>query len=86
MVRAAGIPAYAMYVSDRSEDVFLKTHLSLDQLDAYVAIVQLDGKDVFLDPGTKFCPYGIMDWKYTGTQGLKQLPGGGTEIARDPAA
>ncbi len=84
MVRAAGIPAYAMYVSDRSEDVFLKTHLGLDQLNAYVAIVQLDGKDVFLDPGTKFCPYGIMDWKYTGTQGLRQLPGGGAELARTP--
>jgi hypothetical protein len=84
LVRAAGIPAYAMYVSDRSEDVFLKTHLSLDQLDAYVAIVQLDGRDVFLDPGTKFCPYGIMDWKYTGTQGIKQLPGGGTELAQTP--
>ena len=84
MVRAAGIPAYAMYIADRSEDVFLKTHLSLDQLDAYVAVVQLDGKDVFLDPGTKFCPYGIMDWKYTGTQGLKQLPGGATEIAQTP--
>ena len=85
MVRAAGIPAYAMFVSDRSEDVFLKTHLSLDQLDAMVAIVQIDGKDVFLDPGTKFCPYGILDWKYTGTQGLKQLPGGGTELAKTPA-
>ena len=84
MVRAAGTPAYTMYVSDRSEDVFSKMHLSLDQLDSYVAIVQLDGKDVFLDPGTKFCPYGIMDWKYTGTQGLRQLPGGGTELAQTP--
>ena len=84
MVRAAGTPAYAMYVSDRSEDVFLKTHLSLDQLDTLVAIVQIDGKDVFLDPGTKFCPYGIMDWKYTGTQGIKQLPGGGTELTQTP--
>ena len=84
MVRAAGIPAYAMYVSDRSEDVFEKTYLSFDQLDAFVAIVQLDGKDVFLDPGTKFCPYGILDWKYTGTQGIKQLPGGGTVIAQTP--
>jgi transglutaminase-like putative cysteine protease len=84
MVRAAGTPAYAMYVSDRSEDVFLKTHLSLDQLDTLVAIVQIDGKDVFLDPGTKFCPYGIIDWKYTGTQGIKQLPGGGTELAQTP--
>ncbi len=86
MVRAAGIPAYTMFVSDRSEDVFLKTRLSFDQLAALVAIVQLDGKDVFLDPGTKFCPYGILNWKYTGTQGIKQVPGGGgTEIALTPA-
>ncbi len=84
MVRAAGIPAYVMYVSDRSEDVFEKTYLSRDQLDAFIAIVPIDGKDVFLDPGTKFCPYGIMDWKYTGTQGIRQLPGGGTEIAQTP--
>jgi hypothetical protein len=73
-----------MYVSDRSEDVFQKTYLSVDQLDALVAIVQIAGKDVFLDPGTKFCPYGITDWKYTGTQGIRQLPGGGTEIAATP--
>jgi len=84
MVRAAGVPAYAMYVSDRSEDVFEKTYLSFDQLNAFVAIVQIDGKDVFLDPGTKFCPYGLVDWKYTGTRGIKQLPGGGTEIAETP--
>jgi len=84
MVRAADIPAYVMYVSDRSEDVFQKTYLSVDQLDALVAIVQIAGKDVFLDPGTKFCPYGITDWKYTGTQGIRQLPGGGTEIAATP--
>jgi hypothetical protein len=25
-----------------------------------------------------------MDWKYTGTQGIKQLPGGGTVIAQTP--
>jgi len=84
MVRATGIPAYVMYVCDRSEDAFDWTYFSLDQFDAFVAIVPLDGKDVFLDPGTKFCPYGLVYWKYTGTKGIRQLPGGGTEIAPTP--
>jgi hypothetical protein len=38
--------------------------------------VQLNGKDVYLDPGTKYCPYGILDWRYTGVQGLRQSPKG----------
>src|SRR5207248_4979086 len=68
MVRAAGIPASMIWVPDRDRDVFIKEHLSTRQLKSEIAIVQLDGKDVFLDPGTKFCPYGILDWRYTGVQ------------------
>jgi hypothetical protein len=84
MARAAGIPAYAMWVSDRTEDVFQKTYLSFDQFDAFIAIVEINGKEVFLDPGTKFCPYGLVDWKYTGTKGIRQMAGGRTEIAPTP--
>jgi len=76
MVRAAGIPASLIWVPDRERDIFLKQYLSTSQFDAEIAIVQIDGKDVFLDPGTKFCPYGILDWRYTGVQGLRQSPKG----------
>jgi transglutaminase superfamily protein/uncharacterized protein DUF3857 len=72
MVRAAGIPASLIWVADRGEDAFIKQFLSTRQLQAEIAIVQLNGKDVFLDPGTKFAPYGIMDWRYSGVQGLRQ--------------
>lgn len=84
MARAAGVPAWVMYVSDRSEDVFVPSYLSMDQLDGLVAFVQLNGKEVFFDPGTKFCPFGLVDWKYTGTRGLKQLGNGATEISQTP--
>jgi len=72
MVRAAGVPASMIWVADRSHDVFIKQYLSTRQLDAEIAIVQLNGKEAFLDPGTKFCPYGIVDWRYTGVGGLRQ--------------
>jgi hypothetical protein len=76
LVRTAGIPASLIWVPDRSRDLFLKQYLSTRQMDAEIAIVQLDGKDVFLDPGSKFCPYGIIDWKYSGLSGLRQSPKG----------
>jgi hypothetical protein len=76
MVRAAGIPASMIWVPDRGREFFIKNYLSTRQFDAEIAIVQLDGKDVFLDPGTKFCPYGILDWHYSGVDGLRQSSNG----------
>jgi hypothetical protein len=83
MVRAAGIQAYPMIVTSRENDFFQTEYLSTDQLDSMIAIVNLDGKDVFLDPGSKFCPYGIMHWQYTGSAGMREIEGG-TTIAQTP--
>jgi Domain of Unknown Function with PDB structure (DUF3857)/Transglutaminase-like superfamily len=80
MVHAAGFPAWLMRVPDRSETFFQPALLSTDQFDAEIAIVQLNGKEVFLDPGTKFCPYGLLNWRYAGVEGLRQSPTRGTEI------
>ena len=84
MVRAAGIPAWAMLVTDRSDTLFEPNYLSMDQLDAEIAIVRINDKDVFLDPGTRFCPYGVLNWKYSATRGIRQTPNGGTEITNTP--
>src|SRR5262249_34270221 len=51
-----------------------------------IAIVKLDGKDVFLDPGTKFCPYGITDWRFSAIKGLRQMEEKGTEIIETPVS
>lgn len=83
MVRAAGIPASLIWVPDRSEEVFIKQYMSTRQFDAEVAIVQLDSKEVYLDPGTKFCPYGILDWRYSGVEGLRE-GGKGAQVAQTP--
>jgi len=81
MVRAAGIPAWMIRVPDRGEYVYRAQFLDTRQFDAELAIVQLDGKDVYLDPGTQFCPYGMLPWHYSGVEGQRQSPGKGTEIS-----
>ncbi|HVN17199.1 MAG TPA: DUF3857 domain-containing protein [Dongiaceae bacterium] len=83
MVRAAGIPASMLWVTDRSQQAFLKEFLSTDQLDAEIAVVQFDGKDLFLDPGTKLCPYGMIDWRYSAAMGLRQNTSG-VEFGQTP--
>jgi hypothetical protein len=82
MVKAAGIPASMMWVPSRNQNFFEPEFLSSAQLESEIAIVQLNGKDVFLDPGTKFCPFGMIDWRYSQVRGIRQSAGGkGTEIA-----
>jgi len=86
MLRAAGIPATMMWVPDRGRATFDLGFMSTDQLDAEIAIVQLGGQDVFLDPGTKFCPYGVLNWHYAGGRGLRERGNGSAELADSPAS
>jgi len=83
MVRAAGIQAYPMWVTNRSRGIFEKNYMSTDQLDSYVAVITIDGKEVFVDPGTKYCPYGLLYWPHSDTEGLRETSGG-IGIGRTP--
>jgi hypothetical protein len=76
MARAAGFKAYAAAVTNRDRSLFTNTYLTLSQLDDVIAIVSVDGKDEFFDPGTRFCPYGHLAWKHTLTQGIRQTDSG----------
>jgi hypothetical protein len=40
-------------------------------------LVKLQGKDVFLDPGSKFAPFGLLPWFETQVQGLRLDKDGG---------
>jgi hypothetical protein len=69
--RAAGLKVWPMKVVDRSRAFFDNTYLSSGQLDDFIAIVELGGKDVYLDPGQKMCPFGILHWKHTVATGFR---------------
>jgi hypothetical protein len=71
LARAAGLKAWPMQVVDRSRAIFDPNYLDVGQLDDYIAIVELGGKDVFLDPGQKMCPFGLMHWKHYMASGFR---------------
>ena len=83
MARAAGLRAWPMKVVNRNRAIFDSGYLSTTQLDDYIAIVVLDGKDVYLDPGQKMCPYGSLHWKHTLAGGFR-LSETGAAFARTP--
>ncbi|ADV82222.1 DUF3857 domain-containing protein [Terriglobus saanensis] len=76
MVRSAGMKAYVMMVTNRERRMFNPNLLSLYQLDDAIAVVNVDGKDLFLDPGTRYCPYGHLEWRHSLAAGLRQVEGG----------
>jgi hypothetical protein len=86
LARAAGIQAFAMHVADRDRVFFQVNVPNRSQLTSELAIAVVDGKEVFLDPGTPFCPYGLLPWRHTSTHGIRQLPNGGTEVTATPPA
>jgi hypothetical protein len=86
MARAANLQAYAMRVADRDEYFFQQNIPNPSQLTSELVIVMVDGKDVFLDPGTPLCPFGHLAWQHTSTQGIRQSADGGTVLASTPEA
>jgi hypothetical protein len=71
LARAAGLQTWPMKVVDRSRAIFDNSLLSTRQLDDFIAIVVLGGKDVYLDPGQKMCPFGMLHWKHTLSYGFR---------------
>jgi hypothetical protein len=76
LARAAGLRVYPMQIVNRNHALFDPNYLSLSQLDDYIAIVNLNGKDVMLDPGEKMCPFGLLHWKHTYASGLRLVDSG----------
>jgi hypothetical protein len=84
MARAAGMKAYAMGIANRGERFFLPAYLSMGQLDDDIAIVNVDGKEVYFDPGQRYCPYGRLSWVHSYSGGLRETDAG-VELGNTPA-
>jgi hypothetical protein len=81
--RAAGLTIYPMQVVDRDRAIFDPDYHSEEQLDDFLVIVAIDGKEVYLDPGEKMCPFGQLHWRHTLATGLRESEGG-PKVARTP--
>lgn len=80
LVRAAGFEAYGCWVADRRNYFFYPATMQGRKLDSNVVLVKLNGKDVYVDPGAKFGPFGMLPWSETGVPGLRLDKDGGTWI------
>ena len=72
MLRAAGLTAYDMKVTDREKRVFDMGYLYFDQLTDDIVVLSIGGKDILLDPGEKMCPFQALSWRHSGSTGIKE--------------
>jgi hypothetical protein len=80
LLHAAGIEAYPVWVSSRSEYFFNPQLMNAKQLNSNVVLLKLNGKEVYCDPGTAFVPFGFLPWGETAVAGLKLDKDGGSWI------
>jgi hypothetical protein len=80
LARATGLQANPVLVSTRTLYFFSKGLMNTGQLNSNVVVVNLNGKDIYFDPGAKFTPYGMLPWIETGVQGLRLDKEGGTWV------
>jgi Domain of Unknown Function with PDB structure (DUF3857)/Transglutaminase-like superfamily len=85
MARAAGLKAWPARIVDRDDAIFDKSNLSTGQLDDYVVRLVIAGKDVWVDPGEKMCPFGELLWTHALAGGLV-LKEAGADTGYTPAA
>ena len=72
LARAAGLHVFPMQIVNRNHALFDPTLLSTSQLDDYIAVVNIGGKEVYVDPGQKMCPYGVLHWKHMLAAGFRE--------------
>lgn len=88
LVRAAGFTADPVEVSSRDQYFFSTEMMNSRELNTTVVRVKLGDKDLFLDPGTQFAPFGLLRWFKTAVRGLCLDKDGGTWVSTpaQPAA
>jgi hypothetical protein len=71
MVRAAGLNADVVRVAPRNRFFFSEKLPDANQMSGEVAVVAIDGKQLFLDPGTPGAPYGVVSWEKTNVPAIR---------------
>jgi hypothetical protein len=61
---------------DRDRGVFDASYMSLNQLNHTLVILSTGGKEILLDPGEKMCPFGVVNWRHSHAEGLRQSADG----------
>lgn len=71
LARAAGFAAAPLRVASRDDAMFSQDLPDASQLDAEVVVVNVDGKDLFFDPGTPYTRYGVLPWARSASPAMR---------------
>jgi hypothetical protein len=71
LARAAGFDASIVEGASRDSGLFEEKVPDATQLNSMAVEVRLNGKKLYLDPATRYCPYGLLPWYETNTRGLR---------------
>jgi len=77
LARAAGLHADPVLVANRDAVFFKVTNMNPGQLNNSLVLVADGAKDIYLDPGAAFTPFGMLPWGKTGVRGLLLDKAGG---------
>ena len=80
MARSAGFEASEVFVGPRNRVFFNPNIQEVGQLTTDVAWVRLGTQDLYLDPASQDCPYGLLPWYETNVKGLRIGKDGGTIV------
>ena len=83
LARTAGLKTYGAIIVDRDESLFDANYMNWSQLDDEIAIVTINGKEVYLDPGQRYCEFGQLHWKHTWAGGVRETSNG-TQVFTTP--
>jgi len=78
LARAAGFTANVVMTTDRTESLFPRNHSYPGYYESIIAAVRLNSREMYLDPGTRFCPFGLVRWFRTASPALELRGAGGT--------
>lgn len=81
LARAAGLEANVIRVASRNERFFAQQIPDADQMPDEIASVTIDGKPVYLDPGTPGAPFGIVSWEKSNVPGFRIARGQPADLA-----
>jgi hypothetical protein len=81
LARSAGFQVSLLRAANRREHFFNVNVLSERQLPALVVRIDVGGKEMFFQPGVKYCPFAILPWTHTSTRALLLDKKGGSFIS-----
>ena len=71
IARGAGLQAYVVRVAPRDSAIFARQVPDAGQISAEITLAVIDGKPLYLDPGTPFAPFGTVSWEKTTVPGFQ---------------